>query len=176
MSRDQRQQRAVEPGDTLTAKDLFAYFIRLDRPAYVYVLEFFDGDSHLLSPVGKPPRFAAGRELRIPMEGVAWFELNDCPGEEHFYVIVSAQPLEPSAKGLGAIVQNAKSSPPRQRCSRGTIRRAPSHAAQLRAIEEEDLRAKGTRTVTASQGGIRSYQGTTGPDGVGVLEFVIVHR
>ena len=112
MDADRKARRALEIDDRLTSGAFFAYHVRVDRDAYVYVLQFYaDGTAQVLFPERGAEQVFAGRETRVPLDPKSWFQLDDAVGTEHLYVIASTQPLETSEPDLAALIGNVRTSP-----------------------------------------------------------------
>lgn len=83
----------VPEGSTLHDGDRIALSLRVTRPAYLYVMQFFpDGTAGVLFPqrAGEETPIEAGVQ-RIPATG--WFELDKVTGNEHVYIVASTEPL-----------------------------------------------------------------------------------
>jgi hypothetical protein len=112
MSADRNSRRPLEIDDELRSGDFFAYHVRVDRDAFVYVLQFFaDGTAQVLFPDHGAERVQAGRETRLPVDSRAWFQLDEAVGTEHLYVIASTEPLETSEPALARLIGNVRTSP-----------------------------------------------------------------
>lgn len=120
MSKDMRAKGPLAIGDTLESGDYFSYYVRVDRAAYVSVLQFFaDGSAKVLFPEAGPEggpeggevRLLANQETRVPTDPGQWFQLDDAPGTEHVYVIASAMPLTQAAPALAQLVGEVRTSP-----------------------------------------------------------------
>ena len=87
------EKRSVRFGDALRTGDQVALFVEVDRPAYVYVVQFFpDGSSAALFPQEGDVKVPAGRSTRIPPTGQS-FQLDAVTGQENIYVVAAARPL-----------------------------------------------------------------------------------
>ncbi len=119
-------QRGVDQGATLKSGDKIALSVTVSRPAYIYVLQFFpDGSAEVLFP-GPGEELPVSGTQRVPNTG--WFQLDDAVGEEHVYVVASAEPL---AKADGAVkktvdtVRITRKAPPEP--AAGTAITEPAH-------------------------------------------------
>ena len=86
----------IPPGGTLRSGDRFALELQMDRPAFIYVVQFFaDGTSDVLFPSEGKAFVGAtqGNLLRIPPGG-SLFALDNAVGEENVYIIASERPLD----------------------------------------------------------------------------------
>src|SRR5262245_59081240 len=78
MTKDFAAQRQFGVGDALSSGDYFVYYVRVDRPAYVYVLQFLPGgQAKMLFPEDEPVELPAGKELRVPVDPSVWFRLDE---------------------------------------------------------------------------------------------------
>jgi len=112
MPKDRASRGPLAIGDLLRSGDYFHYEIRVDRDAYVYVLQFFaDGASKMLFPEQGDVRLAAHHDTRVPPDPGLWFQLDDTIGTEHMYLIASVEPLSRSAPALAELVGAVRSSP-----------------------------------------------------------------
>jgi hypothetical protein len=112
MAKDRGMQGPFAIGDTLHSGDLFNYYVRVDRDAYVYVMQFFADDSaKVLFPEVGDVRLSANQEARIPSDAGQWFQLDEAIGTEHLYVIASNTPLKESSPDLAKLVGEVRTSP-----------------------------------------------------------------
>jgi hypothetical protein len=119
MSADRGARRGLEMGDKLRSGEYFAYRVRVDRDAFVYVVQFFaDGSAQLLFPPGPPTHLPAGVETRLPADASMWFQLDESKGTEHLYIIASAAPLETADAELARVVGDVRASPDAARAPR----------------------------------------------------------
>jgi hypothetical protein len=187
------QRRALESGDALGGGDVFAYHVRVDRDAYLTVLQFLsDGTQKVLFPAAGEVLVRAGEETRIPRDEELWFAIDDStPGVEHLYLIASVAPLAEADADLAAIVGALRQSPaaggalpsssapttsapappaPAPSAPAGVPAPPPHHRRypRMRAREVHLVRVKAPQGVT--------YRGRTSTDGVGVIHFPIRHR
>lgn len=193
MAKDRTARGAFYVNDALQSGDYFAYYVRVDKAAYVYVLQFSpDNRAKVLFPDGDPAKIEAGKESRIPTESAVWFQLDQTPGQEYLYIVASSQRLEIADPALAAIVQDIRVSSQTPAPSlapslapASTPSSAPSsaprpapHPAPPRARSEWKMpfKAKGVNTVRISAGDVSLYQAHTGDDGVGVMPFPFEHR
>lgn len=87
--RDGRKWR-VATGDTLKTGDFLEFFVYLNQPAYLYVLQVLpDGTSTALFPGRGDRMLAAGREHRIPDTADESFQVVSNDLEENIYILMS---------------------------------------------------------------------------------------
>lgn len=86
--------RPLQSGDALRSGDWVGFALRVDQPAFVYVVQkFADGSAVIHFPKkGGEFRLQPGLEMPIPSDG-NFFELDDVAGEERIFFIASVQPL-----------------------------------------------------------------------------------
>jgi hypothetical protein len=97
--------------DRLKNGERIAYYVTADRPAYVYVMQFFaDGGRHVLFPDKGEQRLAGGVETRVPPPG-GYFRLTGDVGTEHVYVIASQTALHSAAPELARVIADVLTSP-----------------------------------------------------------------
>lgn len=100
--------RGVRIGSTLHSGDRIALEMNLNRPAYVYVVQFFaDGSASVLFPEAGEERPISGAQ-RIP--GTGWFELDDAVGDENVYVVASVAPLAEADAAIQQVVDDVRTS------------------------------------------------------------------
>jgi hypothetical protein len=98
--------------DTLKSGDYFSYYVRVDRDAFVYVMQFYSGGrGQVLFPESGDRLISAGQEARVPIDAGSWFQLDEAIGTEHMYVIASVEPLARSAPEVAAMVGAVRASP-----------------------------------------------------------------
>lgn len=172
----------VGPGDTLRSGDRFVVYVRLDRDAYVHVVQFFaDGTSAVLSSAdGSPVRVLADAEARIPPSPDE-IELDDAVGEENLYVVVSERPLGEVDASLARLVEDVRTSS--QASAPSSSRPTPSarpgaqrdpRPARPAPRPEPDLLAglsRGARVVPGS----RSVEADADERGISVARFSFRH-
>jgi len=98
MASDRKTSSVLRPGDTLVSGDYFSFSIRMSQPSHVYAVQFSPGGrGRVLYPSSQTRMHAQETRLlhdvRIPWEEDLWFRLDDVPGEEHVYIVVSAKEL-----------------------------------------------------------------------------------
>jgi hypothetical protein len=187
--RTTRTRRELRPGDTMRSRDLFAFDVRLDRPGHVYVLQFFaQAEPRLLFSTERGGPVSADRWVRIPL-APEWFEVDDVPGQEHIYVIASAEPLARADRRLYDVVRDVQVSPdqpdapatPSASASASAPTPTPHAPAKTSGTAatprryESFLRSKGVRLVTVDVDGSMSFQGSAPTGGVGVFHFPFRH-
>ncbi|MBK6517248.1 MAG: DUF4384 domain-containing protein [Polyangiaceae bacterium] len=98
---DEGSRKALRQGGSLRSGDAFELTAELDAPAHVYVMQFLpDGTAAVLHPLkGKDAALPSGTH-RIPVERDDVFQLDERPGAEILYVIVSKGPLPSAEKQL----------------------------------------------------------------------------
>jgi hypothetical protein len=85
------QAREVQPGDVMHSGDRFALNLKVDRPAYVYVLYAYGGSkkpADQLFPETGHRQLQPGVEVRVPGPS-DWVVLDKDTGEENLFVIAS---------------------------------------------------------------------------------------
>ncbi len=95
VSQGKSQPTDVKSEMALNSGDRLKVFIEPKSDAYAYFLNLgSQGDLALLfPPSGGSAKISPGDQIYIP-EGLTWFELDPHPGQEKFYLLVSAHPLE----------------------------------------------------------------------------------
>lgn len=118
-------RRAFSAGQTLRSGDRLSLAIAVDRPAFVYVLQFFpDGSATVLFPRGAEDNRITGT-TRVPPSGA--FELDDVVGEETLYVVASTRPLaQVDASVMAAVDEVRTTNAPTTPKPSPTVAPAPS--------------------------------------------------
>jgi Domain of unknown function (DUF4384) len=113
MTGDQSREAPLEPGGRMRSRDFFTYFVRMDKPAYLYVVQFFaNGEFKVLFPLDDDLIIPAHLEVRIPIARDEWFRLDESKGTEHVYIITTPLPLSQTEPELSRIVKDPRTSPP----------------------------------------------------------------
>lgn len=102
-----RDGSVVTGGSVLRSGDKFDFSVRLARPSYLYVLQFYDhGPMRIYPPPGPMTIHPAG-VTRVPGNRRTWFELDDNTGRETLYFLISDMPIASPGqyieKQLGAV-------------------------------------------------------------------------
>jgi hypothetical protein len=86
--------RPLASGDSLRSGEWVGFTVRVDQPAYVYVVQkFADGSATIHYPKNdEDVLLQPGLELPIPGNG-NFFELDDDTGEERIFFIATVRPL-----------------------------------------------------------------------------------
>ena len=183
------QSQPLETNGELNEGDVFAYYVRLDRDAYVTVLQFLsDGSDKVLFPSAGEVRLRAGEESRIPRDEELWFEIDDSKGTEHLYLIASVKPIADSGSPLAELVGEVRRSP---KAGAAVVTQeppqpvaAPSHPRSQPGAHKvmpphrryPRLRAREVHIVRVQTAAGVAYRGQTSNDGLGVIHFPIRHR
>ena len=196
MDAQRSERRPLQIDDRLQSGDFFAYYVRVDRDAYLYVLQFYpDGSAAVLFPSAGAVKVSAGAEQRLPADERGWFRLDEATGTEHLYVIAAEAPLEQSDPELAKLIGQVRTSPK----AAGPAAAAPQAAEQVAAAEPaHDLpvpaappasmavarlsdpllrhaRERAAVVVRVDEGGLIEYQGRA-HEGVGVVHFPFRHE
>lgn len=160
------------------------FLARLDRPAYLSVLQFHpDGSAEILYPDEAPAAQTVG-EVRVPEAG-SWFELVGDPGDEKVFFVATARPLPESDPRLSEIVERVRKLAAEPSSAAPEAARAtaavppPTKAAPPRpALPPPDAFGLATRgrlvKVQVGTGGPEDAV-AAGNDGVAILQFDIDH-
>jgi len=203
MNADRRARRPLEIDDRLQSGDFFAYHVRVDRDAYVYVLQFYaDGSAAVLFPAEGAVRVSADTEQRLPADERGWFRLDDATGTEHLYVIAAVAPLEQADPALAELIGRVRTSPRAVLAADSTVLAADSTAEATapepepaaKALVPQELprpiakrvarlsdpllrhaRERAAVVVRVEEDGLIEYQGRA-RDGVGVVHFPFRHE
>lgn len=120
-----RDGRDLGHGSTVYSGDRFEILVRLERPAYVYLLQFYDGSSEILYPAPGQTRAHRPGLVRIPGRSDEWVSVDDNPGEETLYIVISGQPMAQ----VDAYVAETL----------GTVRRSPLREAGADIASDADV-------------------------------------
>jgi Domain of unknown function (DUF4384) len=203
MSAENKMRRPLEVDDELESGDFFAYHLRVDRDAFVYVLQFYpDGSAEVLFPAKGTERVLAGRDTRLPTDPQAWFQLDEATGTEHLYVIASREPLEATEPALAKLIGTVRSSPKLgaepgavasadpppvamastappsspARARRGTASRPDASRTSPLVRHVPRFRDRAAVLVRVEEDGMVEYQGRAPDEGVGIVHFPFEHR
>jgi hypothetical protein len=103
--------RAVALGETLASGAQLRFRARVDRPAHLYVLHRDPrGGLEKLYPKSGDPLLPAAVETLIP-GAHRWFRLDERPGEEHLFFVVSPRPLSDPAATVREVPASAAPRP-----------------------------------------------------------------
>jgi hypothetical protein len=104
---------------TLKSGDQIKFFVKLKDTCFVYVIyHSSQGELSTLFPFRFEPQSTRGRTLEkhyIP-QGDMWFELDDNPGQERFYLLASTQRLE----GLETLINRYEATDPTRKAEVAT--------------------------------------------------------
>jgi hypothetical protein len=177
--------RSLADGETLRTGDVIQFMVAVDRPAYVYIVQYFaDGSAAVLHPEGGDAQLKPGYEARIPEPGQV-FKLVPPAGAEVVYFIASQKTLgEADVRVAEAlrVIRAVSASPP-----------APSKAAMSATAPGAGIKGErpapagppapsafglGTRgrLVKVPAGGSPPISIQAGADGVAIYAFTIRHQ
>ncbi len=88
-ARHEGAPREVHQHDTLYSGDKLELRIKVDRSAYVYVVQFFPDGSSATIFGGEPFRAPANQEVRVPDKTTQWLMLDQAIGQETLYIVAS---------------------------------------------------------------------------------------
>lgn len=186
--------------DVLHSGDFVAYEVWVDRPAYVYILQFFpDGSQAVHHPATEEPtKLEARTWVRVPPDARDWLELDDATGQENLYIVASIRPLDAASPELKSLIDRVRTSPQ----PGGDEQDAAAMLAETKVQLEQPkptpvaapvasrplpaprpvaaggggfLRARGVKPVRVEGAGGVEYKATTGADGVGIFPFPFQH-
>lgn len=149
--RDDGGWQSVMPGATLQSGTEFSVNVTAGQTAYVYVGQRSgNAEVSLVFPgVGQAPvAHSAGRMVSIPAAG-QWFRVDDRPGRETLFALVSSKPHEP------------------QVAQRLLLERADSACAKTRDPPPPEVKVRDRGSAVS---------GMMGDDGLVVLCFPFVHE
>jgi len=176
--------RSLADGETLRTGDVIQFMIAVDRPAYVYIVQYFaDGAAAVLHPEGGDAQLKPGYEARIPEPGQV-FKLVPPAGAEVVYFIASQKTLgeadqrvaeavrmiRAAGTSLGTATVTASASTP----GAGTKAERPVTAGPP-PPSAFGLGTRG-RLVKVPAGGSPPISIQAGADGVAIYAFTIRHQ
>jgi hypothetical protein len=177
---------ALPKGGRVKTGAWIEFLARLDRPTYLYVLQFHpDGSAEVLYPDEGPLAQAVG-EVRVPEPG-SWFELVGEPGDEKVFFVASARPLPESDPRLSEIVERVRklASEPKSaaRESAGAATAAPPAPLPKAAPPRPALPPPDAFGLATRGRLVKVQVGPSGPedavaagdDGVAILQFDLDH-
>ena len=96
---------------TVREGDLFELLVRLDGPAYVYVVQFYAESSAVLYPAPGQQRVDGPGLIRLPNRPEQWWHVVGSPGEETLYVLISGAPMSRVDEYIAATLDTVRRSP-----------------------------------------------------------------
>lgn len=174
---------ALPKGGRVKTGAWIEFLARLDRPAYLYVLQFHpNGSAEVLYPDEGPLAQAVG-EVRVPEPG-SWFELVGEPGDERVFFVASARPLPESDPRLSEIVERVRklASEPKPESARAATATPPA-PPPMAAPSRPALPPPGAFGLATRGRLVKVQVGASGPedavaagdDGVAILQFDLDH-
>jgi len=101
----------ITNGGVMHSGDLFEMLVRLERPAYVYLVQFYDESSAVLYPPSGQHLVHDAGQVRIPEGSGAWARVDGNPGVETLYVVLSKAPLSDAGEAVAATLDSVHRSP-----------------------------------------------------------------
>jgi hypothetical protein len=176
--------RSLADGETLRTGDVIQFMVAVDRPAYVYIVQYFaDGSAAVLHPDGGDALLKTGYEARIPEPGQV-FKLVPPAGAEVIYFIACQKTLGEADQRVAEAVRmiRAAGTPPVTSTATattstpgaGTKVERPSTAGPP-PPSAFGLGTRG-RLVKVPAGGSPPISIQSGADGVAIYAFTIRHQ
>ncbi len=101
----------IGSGGTVREGELFELVVRLDSPAYVYVVQFYERSSAVLYPPPGQERAAGPGLIRLPSEPQQWWHVVGSPGQETLYVVISGAPMSRVDEYIAGVLDTVQRSP-----------------------------------------------------------------
>jgi hypothetical protein len=159
-------QRMLQGGE-LKSGEQFQMQVKVDRKAYVYVVQFFpDGTSQVLFPEEGEVTVEAEEQMRLPPEGY-WFKLDTNAGTENIYVIASERPISQADKTTASILDEVRKPKPKPK------KKLPPDALAKNEVGGLTMKTRGVLLVKESAE--EPMQVQADKDGVAIVLFSFKH-